>query len=127
MAVADAVVLSLPLTRATKGLLDAKAIVKMRPGAVVVNVGRGGVIDEAALVEGLRDGRLGGAGLDVFATEPLPRDSPLWTLPNVLVSPHTTGLSVAENERIVTLFPRNLSRYLNGEELVNQVDTTQFY
>lgn len=127
LAVADAVVLSLPLTEATEGLVDAEAIAKMRPGAVIVNVGRGGVIDEAALVEGLRDGRLGGAALDVFATEPLPRDSPLWTLPNVLVSPHTAGLSVAENERIIALFTRNLSRYLTGEEVINRVDTTQFY
>lgn len=124
---ADAVVLSLPLTEATKGLLDADGIAKMRTGAVVVNVGRGGVIDEAALVDALRQGRLGGAALDVFATEPLPRDSPLWTLPNVLVSPHTTGLSVAENERIVDLFTSNLSRYLRGEGLINQIDTTRFY
>lgn len=127
LALADAVVLSLPLTEETNGLLDAEAIAKMRPGAVIVNVGRGGVIDEAALVEGLRNGRLGGAALDVFATEPLPHDSPLWTLPNVLVSPHSTGLSVAENERIITLFIRNLGRYLNGEELVNRIDSTQFY
>jgi phosphoglycerate dehydrogenase-like enzyme len=127
LAVADAVVLSLPLTEETKGLLDAEAIAKMRAGAVVVNVGRGGVIDEEAVVEALRHGRLAGAALDVFATEPLPPDSALWTLPNVLVSPHTTGLSVAENERIITLFTDNLGRYLNGEELVNRVDATRFY
>jgi phosphoglycerate dehydrogenase-like enzyme len=127
LGLADALVLSLPLTEATQGLLDAEAIAKMRPGAVIVNVGRGGVIDEAALVEALRHGQLSGAALDVFATEPLPHDSPLWALPNVLVSPHTAALSTAENERIITLFTRNLSLYLSGEELINEVDRTHFY
>jgi len=78
----------------------------MRSGAILVNVGRGGVVDEEALAQALGDGRLAGAVLDVFSTEPLPQESPLWRLPNVLISPHTAALSVRENERIVPCSPR---------------------
>ena len=124
---ADAIVISLPLTEATRGLIDATAIRDIKPGATLVNVGRGGVVDEAALVEALREGRLAGAALDVFATEPLGEDSPLWELPNVLLSPHTAGLSMRENERIVALFVENLRRYLQGEELLNRVDPELLY
>lgn len=99
----------------------------MKAGAILVNVGRGGVIDEDALVRALRDGRLRGAALDVFATEPLPAHSRLWELPNVLLSPHTAGLSVRENERIVELFVENIGRYLRGEELHARVHPTLFY
>ncbi|MGH3825578.1 MAG: D-2-hydroxyacid dehydrogenase [Pseudonocardiaceae bacterium] len=125
--VAQGVVLTLPLTEETRGMIDAAAISRMRTGAVLVNVGRGGVIDERALVEALRQGRLAGAALDVFATEPLPPDSPLWELPGVLLSPHTAGLSLRENERIVALFSENLRRYLAGDELLNRVDPTLLY
>jgi phosphoglycerate dehydrogenase-like enzyme len=124
---ADAIVISLPLTEETSGLIDADAIARIKPGATLVNVGRGGVIDETALIEALGKGRLAGAALDVFATEPLPADSPLWELPNVLLSPHTAGLSVRENERIVTLFVENLRRYRRGEELINRVDPDLLY
>ena len=125
--VADAVVLTLPLTEETRDLIDAAAISRMRTGAVLVNVGRGGVVDEQALAQALGDGRLAGAALDVFATEPLPGRSPLWRLPNVLISPHTAALSVHENERIVTLFTENLRRYLRGDELIGRVQPTQLY
>lgn len=124
---ADAIVISLPLTAETEGLIDADAIARIKQGAVVVNVGRGGVIDEPALIEALRQGRLAGAALDVFATEPLPQESPLWELPNVLVSPHAAALSLHENERIVALFVENLSRYLRGDELLNRVDPERLY
>jgi phosphoglycerate dehydrogenase-like enzyme len=124
---ADAVVITLPNTTQTAGLLDADAIGRLKPGAILVNVGRGSVVDEPALIEALRDGRVRGAALDVFATEPLPADSPLWELPNVLVSPHTAALSIHENERIVALFEQNLGRYLAGQELLNRVDTSAFY
>jgi phosphoglycerate dehydrogenase-like enzyme len=124
---ADAIVVSAPLTRETAGLIDAAAIARLRPGAILVNVGRGGVVDEAALIEALRGGRLAGAALEVFATEPLPGDSPLWDLPNVLVSPHTAGLSLREDERIVALFVENLGRYLRGEPLRNRVDPELLY
>lgn len=124
---ADAVVICVPLTDATRGLIDAKAVSLIKPGATLVNVGRGAVINEDTLVEALRDGRLAGAALDVFATEPLDEGSPLWELPNVLLSPHTAGLSLRENERIVALFVENLRRYLDGEELLNRVDPRLLY
>jgi phosphoglycerate dehydrogenase-like enzyme len=124
---ADAVVVTLPLTEETRGLLDARAIGRMKRGAILVDAGRGGTIEESALVQALREERLAGAALDVFATEPLPMDSPLWDLPNVLISPHTAALSVHENERIVELFVENLGRYLAGEELLSRVDPGLFY
>ena len=124
---AQAVVVTLPLTEETEGLIDAAAIGRMPAGAVVVNVGRGGVIDEPALIQALQDGRLAGAALDVFATEPLPVESPLWRLPNVVISPHTAALSVHENERIVALFSENLRRYLRGDALVNRVNPKLYY
>jgi phosphoglycerate dehydrogenase-like enzyme len=124
---ADAVVVTLPLTRGTRGLLDRDALALLPSVSVLVNVGRGGVVDEPALVEALRDGRLAGAALDVFADEPLPAESPLWELPNVLLAPHTAALSIHENERIVELFCDNLSRFLRGEPLRNRVDPEQYY
>jgi phosphoglycerate dehydrogenase-like enzyme len=124
---AEAVVVTLPLTEETEGLLDAAAIGRLPAGAVVVNVGRGGVIDEPALIQALQNGRLAGAALDVFATEPLPMASPLWRLPNVLISPHTAALSVHENDRIVALFSENLRRYLRGDDLLNRVNPTLYY
>lgn len=125
--VAHAVVLTLPLTDQTRGLIDAAAIARMHSGAVLVDIGRGGVVDEQALVTALQQGRLAGAALDVFAVEPLPPGSPLWDLPNVLISPHTAGLSVRENERIIDLFSENLRRYLAGTELLWRVHPTRFY
>lgn len=127
MPTAQAVVVTLPLTEETSCLLDADVIDRMRADAILVNVGRGGVIDEQALTQALQQGRLAGAALDVFATEPLPQDSPLWQLPNVLISPHTAALSVHENERIVVLFSQNLRRFLDGEELTNRMDARLFY
>ena len=127
VAIADTVVISLPLTDETRGLIDADAIAAMKPTAIVVNVGRGGVIDEDALTEALHQRRIAGAALDVYATEPLPAQSALWELPNVLLSPHTAALSVHENERIVTLFAENLRRYLRHEELLSRVNTEGFY
>jgi len=124
---ADAVVATLPLTAETHGLIGAQAISRMKRGVVVVNVGRGAVIDEPALTSALRAGHIGGAALDVFATEPLPADSELWTLPNVIISPHTAALSIRENERIIALFTDNLRRWLRGQKLRSQVDTTAWY
>ncbi len=125
--VAHGVVLSLPLTDETRGMIDAAAFGRMHSGAVLVDVGRGGVVEESALVHALEAGLLAGAALDVFATEPLPADSPLWRLPNVLLSPHTAGLSMRENERIVDLFGENLRRYLAGEQLLGRVHPTLLY
>jgi phosphoglycerate dehydrogenase-like enzyme len=123
----DAVVLALPSTAATDGMFDAELLAAMPEGAVLVNVGRGTTVDEPALVAALRNGHLSGAALDVFATEPLPPDSPLWELDNVLVSPHTAALSDRENERIVDVLVDNLHRFVDGRALRNVVDTEHFY
>ncbi len=127
VAEADAIVITLPLTEETRGLISRSTIGRMREGAIVVNVGRGAVIDEEALIDALASGRLAGAALDVFAEEPLPESSPLWELENVIVSPHTSALSWHENERIVELFADNLRRYLSGEELRSRVRPSVFY
>jgi phosphoglycerate dehydrogenase-like enzyme len=124
---ANAIVVTLPLTDATRGLIDRETIERMRDGAVFVNVGRGKVVDEDALIAALRSGKLAGAALDVTAKEPLPPESPLWELENVILSPHTAALSWHENERIVELFAENLRRYLRGDELLSRVDTSAFY
>jgi phosphoglycerate dehydrogenase-like enzyme len=99
----------------------------MKPECVFVNVGRGGVVDEEALIESLENRRIAGAALDVFLTEPLPPESPLWDLPNVLISPHTAALAESENERIVDLFQNNLRLYLEEQPLLNRVDPQDFY
>jgi phosphoglycerate dehydrogenase-like enzyme len=124
---ADAIVVTLPGTTATTGLINADLLAAAKPGVVIVNVGRGTVIDEPALVDALRSGRVSSAYLDVFATEPLPDDSPLWSLPNVLVSPHTAALNDAEDRRIAELFADNLRRYLDREPLRNVMNTKDFY
>jgi phosphoglycerate dehydrogenase-like enzyme len=124
---ADSVVITLPLTDETRGMFDRRRIGLLRPGAILVNIGRGPVVDEDALIEALRSRRLRGAALDVYATEPLPTDSPLWELDNVILSPHTAAQSVHENERIVELFAENLRRYLAGEELRSRIRTDLFY
>jgi glyoxylate/hydroxypyruvate reductase len=123
---ADAIVVTLPLTEETRGLVSRSTIERMRPNAIFVNIGRGGVVDEEALIEALRANRIR-AALDVFAEEPLPASSPLWSMPNVLISPHTMALSLHENERIVELFAENLRRYLAGEELLRLVRVGVFY
>jgi phosphoglycerate dehydrogenase-like enzyme len=124
---ADSVVITLPLTDETRGLLDRRRLRSMRRGSILVNVGRGAVVDEDALVEALRDGHLRGAALDVFAQEPLPPESPLWELDNVILSPHTAALSRRENERVVELFADNLRRYLDGRDLRSRIRTDLFY
>jgi len=123
----DAIVLTLPGTSATENLIGEKVLRAVKPGTVLVNVGRGTVVDEDALAAALNDGRIGYAALDVFATEPLPPDSPLWFHPNVLVSPHTAALSGAEERRIAELFAANATRLLDGAPLANRVDTVDFY
>ena len=115
------------MTEATRGLIDADTLAAAKPGAVFVNVGRGGVVDEAALAERLRDGTLGGRRLDVFEQEPLPADSPLWDLDNVIVSPHAGALVEAEEARVVDLFCDNLRRFLDGEPLRNELDLEVLY
>ena len=124
---ADAVVNTLPGTPYTEKLFSREVFAAMKPGPVFVNVGRGTVVDEEALLEALGNGQVSYACLDVFAVEPLPQDSPLWTLPRVMVSPHTSALSAAENRLIAERFCSNLRTYLDGGELPHLVDTVHFY
>jgi phosphoglycerate dehydrogenase-like enzyme len=124
---ADAVVVSLPGTPETSGMVSREVIARMRPECVFVNLGRGAVVDEQALTEALREHRIAGAVLDVFATEPLPSSSELWGLDNVLVSPHTAALSADENRRLVELFTGNLRAWLAGRPLRNVVRTDAWY
>lgn len=122
LAGADVVVLVIALGSATRGLLDAARLARVKPGALLVNAARGPVVDEAALVDALRDGRLGGAALDVYAVEPLPADSPLRALPGVLLSPHAAGATQEASGRILGQSAANLTRVLDGEPVVDVVN-----
>jgi len=123
----DAVVLATPHTPETEALLDARRIALLPERAIVVNIARGDVLDEAALAEALAAGRLRGAALDVFTTEPPPDSSPFWDLPNVLVSPHSASTVADENDRIVEIFCENLHAYLAGRPLRNMLDPDLLY
>ncbi|MFW5689118.1 MAG: D-2-hydroxyacid dehydrogenase [Spirochaetota bacterium] len=113
---------TLPYTSETHHLIGAEEIATMKRGGVIINIGRGGTIDEAAMIEALRSGQLRAAGLDVFETEPLPEDSPLWDMENVLLTPHYSGLTPHYNERVFEIFVDNLERFQKGEPLRNVVD-----
>ncbi|HYH31140.1 MAG TPA: D-2-hydroxyacid dehydrogenase [Pseudonocardia sp.] len=127
LAESDYVVLTVPYTPQTHHLLDAAAIATMRPTAVLINAARGGVVDEDALLRAVDEGRIAFAALDVFATEPLPADSPLWRHPRVLVSPHVAGFAPDYHERVGGLFRDNLARFLSGAALVNLADRERGY
>ncbi|MEX0984420.1 MAG: D-2-hydroxyacid dehydrogenase [Actinomycetota bacterium] len=122
LAGADHVLDALPLAPGTQRLFDAAAFAAMKPGAVFYNVGRGGTVDEEALLAAVDGGHLGGAALDVFDREPLPPDSPWWSAPNVVVSPHVCGDVADWEEQVVAVFVDNLGRYVRGEPLHNLVD-----
>ncbi len=124
---AEHLVLSAPHTPETEGLIGAAELALLAPGAIVVNVARGALIDESALVDALESGHVGGAALDVFQEEPLSTDSPFWTMPDVLVCSHSAGTTDRENERITEIFCDNLRRYLAGEPLRNVLDTNRMY
>jgi phosphoglycerate dehydrogenase-like enzyme len=124
---ADFLVLAVPETPETTGLISRAELELLRPGAILINIGRGAVVDEGALIDVLRSGRLGGAALDVFAKEPLPESSPLWDMPNVLISPHSASTVETENARLTDLFCENLGRYRRGEPLLNVFDRTRLY
>ena len=123
----DVVVVTVPSTPSTRGLLDGNAFRRMRPGAVLINVARGDVVDEAALLDALRDGRLRGAGLDVFAAEPLPASSPFWRMRNVLITPHISATTDRFWDRQAALILDNLGRYATGRPLRNVVDASAGY
>jgi phosphoglycerate dehydrogenase-like enzyme len=123
----DYVVVLTPRTPETLNLLDADAIAGMKPGAVLVNLARGGIVDEVALERALRSGALRGAAFDVFAEEPLPDDSPLWDVPNLIISPHIAGVLPNQVDRAADVFEENLRRYLAGQDLLNVVDWERGY
>ncbi len=124
---ADFVVLTVPLTAETRGMIGERELRAMKPTTVVVNIGRGGTIQEDVLVRALQEGWIGGAGLDVFETEPLPEDSPLWDMPNVIVTSHYAGHNPSYNERAMAIFFDNLRRYTSDMPLLNVVDKTVGY
>ena len=124
---AEFLVLAAPHTAETQGIIGIKEFALLPKGAVLINISRGSLIDESALIASLTSGHLGGAYLDVFAKEPLPAANPLWSLPNVLVNAHSASTSDRENSRIVDLFCNNLRRYLNNEPLLNVLDPIKGY
>jgi len=127
LAQSDFVLIATPLTDETRGMIGARELRAMKPTAFLVNIARGGIVDEAALVPALKENWFAGVGLDVFEKEPLPAESELWKLENALISPHVSGATRHYDERAVELFCENLRRYLRGEYLLNLVDTTKGY
>lgn len=123
----DYAIVTVPLTDKTRGLIGAKQIAEMKPSAFLIDVSRGGVVDQDALLAALSENRLAGAALDVFPEEPLPTDSPLWGLPNVVVTPHVAGFSRDYNRRANALFLTNLERYLKKDPLFNLVNPHKGY
>jgi phosphoglycerate dehydrogenase-like enzyme len=123
----DYVVVSAPLLADTRHLIDARAIDAMKPGACLVDVSRGGVVDQSALIDGLRSRQLGGAVLDVFEREPLPADSPLWDLPDVIITPHCSSVYDGWERHAAQMFCDNLERWGNGRPLSNVVDPVRGY
>ncbi|OQA46853.1 MAG: Glycerate dehydrogenase [Chloroflexi bacterium ADurb.Bin325] len=119
---ADFVVLTIPLTAETRHVIDEAALRRMKRTAYLINIGRGATVDEAALARGLREGWLAGAGLDVFEQEPLPAGSPLWAMPNVIITAHYSGATPEYQPRAMAIFLENLRRFVQGEELQNIVD-----
>lgn len=123
----DVLVLALPLTKATRGLMGERQLRRMKHTALLVNIGRGELVQESALIRALREGWIAGAGLDVFAREPLLPQSPLWSLPQVVMTPHVAGTHPQYMARSADLFLQNLKRYVAGEPLVNEVDKQAGY
>jgi phosphoglycerate dehydrogenase-like enzyme len=122
LTISDFLVLSVPATAETRGMIGRRELERLPAGAVVINVARGNVLATDPLIEILKSGRLRGAGLDVFEEEPLPPDSPLWSMPNVLITPHVSGVTTGFWRREADLILQNLRRYFAGEELINTVD-----
>lgn len=127
LAAADYVVLAAPLTAETQRLLGTAQLARMKPSAFLINIARGAMVDEEALIAALREKKIAGAVLDVFVNEPLPPESPLWNLDNVFITPHVSGNFEQYVERVGTQFAENLARYLRGEALQNVVDKNRGY
>src|SRR5208282_3525270 len=122
LAASDYVVITLPLTPHTRGFIGARELAAMKPEAYIVNIGRGAVIDQAALIEALKAKRIGGAGLDVFEREPLEPESPLWEMENVILTPHISGANRGYMDKACELFAENLRRFSSGQPLLNLLD-----
>jgi phosphoglycerate dehydrogenase-like enzyme len=127
LAEADYVVVAAPLTPATTGLISREQLAKMKRDAWLINIARGALVREDDLIAALQDGTIAGAALDVFEQEPLPESSPLWTLPNVIITPHTAGSFDKFTRRGIEFFCQNLTRFINGEPLKNVVDKQRGY
>ena len=123
----DFVVITVPLTSETRKLIGAEQLAALKPSAFLIDISRGGIIDQAALVSALKDNRIAGAALDVFPEEPLPSDHPLWKLPNVIITPHISGNTPYYDQRAVALFAENIQRYLEGLPLHNQLNRQRGY
>lgn len=119
---ADYLAIAAPLTPSTRGAISREVISRLKPTAWIMNIGRGAIVDETAMIEALEAKRIAGAALDVFTTEPLPKESPLWRLDNVIITPHHSSSSPRSAERTLALFAENLRRYKAGEPLINRVD-----
>ena len=122
LAQSDIVILAAPLTSTTRGMIDAAALAAMKPGSILINVARGPLVVESAMVDSLRSGHLAGAGLDVTEIEPLPPASPLWDMPQVIITPHVGGQSATRIDDMTNFFCENLRRWLAGEPLLNLID-----
>jgi phosphoglycerate dehydrogenase-like enzyme len=127
LAQSDVLVVVVPLTALTRGMIGAAQLDRLPTGAFVVNIARGGIVDEAALLDRLRDGRIAGAALDVFDDEPLPADSPWWTEPHTLVTPHVAGLAPQYHAQTLDLVVENLTRLAEGQPVLNEVDRVSGY
>jgi len=123
----DFVVLSVPLTRETEGLIGEPELTTMRKDAILINVSRGRIVQEQVLVKALREGKIGGAGLDVFEEEPLPFSSELWDMENVIITPHVAGSTPHYWARVCDIFCENLKRYTSGQPLINVIDKKAGY
>jgi len=124
---ADHLAVTLPLTQGTRDFVARSEVALLRPGTYLYNVGGGATVQRQALLEGLRSGRIAGAGLDVTDPDPLPPEDPLWEMPNVLLTQHTSGASAGNHDRIADIFATNLRRYLDGQPLLNVVDQSLGY
>jgi len=129
LSMADALVICAPHTPETENIMDRAAFDALKPGVILVNIGRGQLVDEEAMLEKLRDGTIRLAGLDVFRTEPLPADSPFWDLPNIIINPHSASTSIHENGRIIEIFVHNLACFLDGrfDAMRNVLDVERMY
>ena len=124
---ADFVVIIVPLNDETRGMMGRQEIAAMKKGSVLINIARGAIVDEPALIEALQSGHLAGLAADVFSREPLPPESPLWDMPNVIISPHSASTADTENAKLTEIFLDNLERFLAGKPMRNLLNKELLY